>query len=61
MGFKMQYDNECDNDSDDAPLIAALAQEYEWINGTHRPEAPPQWIVYRAELAKRDAHMTAAV
>jgi hypothetical protein len=60
-GFALEYDNDIENGQDDRPLIAHLSQEYEWLNGTHRPEEPAQWLVCRVDLAKRDAHMAVAV
>lgn len=61
QGLKMQYDNEIDQGRDDSALIGDLRQEYEWINGSHRPEEPVQWLVHRAKLAKRYPHMPVAV
>lgn len=59
--FAMEYDNDIDQGSADAALIAGLRQEYEWLADTHRPEDLCQWLVYRVELAKRCPHMAVAV
>jgi hypothetical protein len=59
--LRMQYDAATDGNRHDAALMAGLCQEYEWINGTHRPEEPAQWLVVRADLAKRCPHMAVPV